>query len=83
MARQPQALHFVRIAEGFGEHSLCEMGGSALAARYSALSCDHIEHLSARGIAAMKASGTVAVLLPGAYYFLRDTHLPPIQALRP
>jgi imidazolonepropionase len=61
---------------------LSDMGGSALAARYSALSCDHIEHLSARGIAAMKASGTVAVLLPGAYYFLRDTHLPPIQALR-
>jgi imidazolonepropionase len=61
---------------------LSDMGGSALAARFSALSCDHIEHLSAQGIAAMKASGTVAVLLPGAYYFLRDTHLPPIQALR-
>ncbi|MDP3809971.1 MAG: imidazolonepropionase [Hydrogenophaga sp.] len=61
---------------------LSDMGGSALAARYNALSCDHIEHLSADGIAAMKASGTVAVLLPGAYYFLRDTHLPPIQALR-
>lgn len=61
---------------------LSDMGGSALAARYNALSCDHIEHLSADGIAAMKASDTVAVLLPGAYYFLRDTHLPPIQALR-
>lgn len=61
---------------------LSDMGGSALAARYGALSCDHIEHLSVDGIAAMKASGTVAVLLPGAYYFLRDTHLPPIQALR-
>lgn len=61
---------------------LSDMGGSALAARYSALSCDHIEHLSAEGITAMKASGTVAVLLPGAYYFLRDTHLPPIKALR-
>lgn len=61
---------------------LSDMGGSALAARCGALSCDHIEHLSADGIAAMKASGTVAVLLPGAYYFLRDTHLPPIQALR-
>jgi imidazolonepropionase len=58
------------------------MGGSALAARYSALSCDHIEHLSLEGIAAMKTAGTVAVLLPGAYYTLRDTHLPPIQALR-
>jgi imidazolonepropionase len=61
---------------------LSDMGGSALAARYGALSCDHIEHLSAEGIAAMKASGSVAVLLPGAYYFLRDTHRPPIQALR-
>ena len=61
---------------------LSDMGGSALAARYGALSCDHIEHLSHEGIAAMRAAGTVAVLLPGAYYFLRDTHLPPIQALR-
>ncbi|MBE0590747.1 MAG: imidazolonepropionase, partial [Hydrogenophaga sp.] len=61
---------------------LSDMGGATLAARYGALSCDHIEHLSAAGIAAMKSAGTVAVLLPGAYYFLRDTHLPPIQALR-
>ncbi|MGV8805419.1 MAG: imidazolonepropionase [Polaromonas sp.] len=61
---------------------LSDMGGSALAARYGALSCDHIEHLSQAGIAAMRASGTVAVLLPGAYYTLRDTHLPPIEALR-
>jgi imidazolonepropionase len=61
---------------------LSDMGGAALAARYGALSCDHIEHLSAEGIAAMKKSGTVAVLLPGAYYTLRDTQLPPIEALR-
>ncbi|GKT21171.1 imidazolonepropionase [Acidovorax sp. SUPP3334] len=61
---------------------LSDMGGAALAARYGALSCDHIEHLSADGIAAMKAAGTVAVLLPGAYYTLRDTHLPPIAQLR-
>ena len=61
---------------------LSDMGGSALAARYGALSCDHIEHLSQAGIDAMRASGTVAVLLPGAYYSLRDTHLPPIDALR-
>ncbi len=61
---------------------LSDMGGAALAARYGALSCDHIEHLSAEGIAAMQAAGTVAVLLPGAYYTLRDTQLPPIQALR-
>ena len=61
---------------------LSDMGGAALAARYGALSCDHIEHLSADGIEAMRAVGTVAVLLPGAYYTLRDTHLPPIAALR-
>ena len=61
---------------------LSDMGGSALAARFGALSCDHIEHLNPEGIAAMKAAGTVAVLLPGAYYTLRDTHLPPIEALR-
>lgn len=61
---------------------LSDMGGAELAARYGALSCDHIEHLSQAGIAAMKQSGTLAVLLPGAYYFLRDTQLPPIAALR-
>ena len=57
------------------------MGGAALAARYGALSCDHIEHLS-RWHRRHEAAGTVAVLLPGAYYTLRDTHLPPIRALR-
>ncbi len=61
---------------------ISDMGGSQLAARYGALSCDHIEHLSQAGIDAMKASGTVAVLLPGAYYTLRDTQVPPIAALR-
>jgi imidazolonepropionase len=61
---------------------LSDMGGAALAARYKALSCDHIEHLSADGIAAMRDAGTIAVLLPGAFYMLRDTHLPPIEALR-
>jgi imidazolonepropionase len=61
---------------------LSDMGGAALAARYGALSCDHIEHLSADGITAMRAAGTVAVLLPGAYYTLRDTQLPPVEQLR-
>jgi len=61
---------------------LSDMNGAALAARFHALSCDHIEHLSQAGIDAMRVAGTVAVLLPGAYYFLRDTHLPPVQALR-
>ncbi|GAB4087353.1 amidohydrolase family protein [Hydrogenophaga soli] len=61
---------------------LSNQEGAALAARFGALSCDHLEHLSPAGVAAMAAAGSVAVLLPGAYYTLRDTHLPPIQALR-
>lgn len=56
--------------------------GAALAAGFGALSADHLEHLDAAGIAAMKAAGTVAVLLPGAYYFTRETQLPPVDALR-
>ena len=56
--------------------------GAALAARYGALSADHLEHLDAAGVEDMKASGTVAVLLPGAYYFTRETQLPPVEALR-
>ncbi len=61
---------------------LSDQSGAALAARYGALSCDHLEYLSASGIAALRNAGTVAMLLPGAYYFLRDTRLPPVQALR-
>lgn len=61
---------------------LSDQGGAALAAEFGALSCDHLEHLRESGIRAMQAAGTVAVLLPGAYYFLRDTQLPPIDALR-
>ncbi|MFG6468815.1 imidazolonepropionase [Roseateles sp. BYS87W] len=61
---------------------LSDQGGAALAARYGALSCDHLEFLSADGVAALAAAGTVAVLLPGAYYALRETQLPPLQALR-
>ncbi len=61
---------------------LSDQGGAALAARYGALSCDHLEWLSDAGVDAMKKAGTVAVLLPGAFYFLRETRLPPIDALR-
>ncbi|MEQ1617676.1 MAG: imidazolonepropionase [Terricaulis sp.] len=56
--------------------------GAALAARYGALSADHLEHLDDAGIAAMAEAGTVAVLLPGAYYFTRETLRPPISKLR-
>lgn len=61
---------------------LSALGGAALAARYGALSADHLEHASDADVAAMAASGTVAVLLPGAYYFMRETRLPPVAALR-
>ncbi len=61
---------------------LSNQHGAALAARHGALSADHIEHLDDDGIAAMAAAGTVAVLLPGAFYFTRDTRVPPIAKLR-
>lgn len=61
---------------------LSDSGGAQLAARYGALSCDHLEWLSPEGAQAMAAAGTVAVLLPGAFYFLRETRLPPVALLR-
>ena len=61
---------------------LSNLGGAALAAKYQALSADHLEYLDDTGIAAMKAAGTVAVILPGAFYTLRETQMPPISALR-
>jgi imidazolonepropionase len=61
---------------------LSDSGGAQLAARYGALSCDHLEWLSAEGAQAMAAAGSVAVLLPGAFYFLRETKLPPVAMLR-
>ncbi len=61
---------------------LSNLHGAALAARHHALSADHLEHLDSAGVAAMAASGTVATLLPGAYYFCRETVLPPVAALR-
>ncbi len=61
---------------------LSNQQGAALAARHGALSADHLEHLDGEGIAAMAKAGTVATLLPGAYYFMRETKLPPVDALR-
>ncbi|MFB0948453.1 MAG: imidazolonepropionase, partial [Burkholderiaceae bacterium] len=61
---------------------LSDQGGAELVARYGGLSADHLEYLSEAGVAAMAQAGTVAVLLPGAFYFLRETQLPPIAALR-
>lgn len=61
---------------------LSNLGGAKLAARYNALSVDHIEYLDEAGVTAIAASGTVAVLLPGAFYYLREKQLPPVAALR-
>lgn len=69
----PVKLH----AEQLGNH-----GGAALAAEFGALSADHLEYLDRAGAAAMAAAGTVAVLLPGAFYFLRQTRPPPLDLLR-
>ncbi|MBS0508875.1 MAG: imidazolonepropionase, partial [Proteobacteria bacterium] len=77
-----QAAQKLGIPVKLHAEQLSDMGGSVLAARYGALSCDHIEHLAQAGVDAMRASGTVAVLLPGAFYTLRDTTVPPIALLR-
>ena len=61
---------------------LSNQNGAALAARYKALSADHLEHLDAAGAKAMAAAGTVAVLLPGAFYALQESRKPPVQMLR-
>lgn len=61
---------------------LSNLGGAAFAARHGAMSADHLEYLDAAGVNAMAEHGTVAVLLPGAFYTLRETQLPPVQLLR-
>ncbi|PHR60729.1 MAG: imidazolonepropionase [Robiginitomaculum sp.] len=61
---------------------LSDQGGAALAAQYAALSADHLEYVSEEGLRAMAASGTVAVILPGAFYFLKETKKPPIDLMR-
>lgn len=61
---------------------LSNLGGAKLAASYEALSADHLEYLDEAGVAAMARSGTVAVLLPGAFYTLRETQMPPVSLMR-
>ena len=61
---------------------LSNLGGAALAASYGALSADHIEYLDDQGVAAMAKAGTIAVLLPGAFYTLKETQKPPVASLR-
>lgn len=60
---------------------LSDSDGTALAAQLGALSCDHLEYLSIKGVRKMAAHGTVAVLLPGAFYYLRETRVPPVDSL--
>lgn len=61
---------------------LSNLGGAALVGKYRGLSADHIEYLDEQGVAALQQAGTVAVLLPGAFYFLRETQRPPVALLR-
>ena len=61
---------------------LSDTGGAALAARFAALSADHLEYAAEDGVRAMAGAGTVAVLLPGAFYYLRETQTPPVAAFR-
>ncbi len=77
-----EAAQALKLPVKLHAEQLSNQGGAELAASFGALSCDHIEYLSDAGIAAMKRAGTVAVLLPGAFYVLRESQQPPVQALR-
>jgi imidazolonepropionase len=72
----------LRLRVKLHAEQLSNSHGAALAAKFRALSTDHLEHIDEAGIMALADSGTTAVLLPGAYYFVRETHLPPIARLR-
>ncbi|TLU67134.1 imidazolonepropionase [Thalassotalea litorea] len=77
-----QAAKQHKIAIKVHAEQLSDLGGTALAAKYQALSSDHLEYLSEESIKAMQQADMAAVLLPGAFYFLRETKLPPIDRLR-
>jgi imidazolonepropionase len=81
-ARFFDAARALGLAVKLHADQLSSGGGTALAARYGALSADHLEHADDAGLAALAAAGTVAVVLPGAYYFLREAKAPPIARLR-
>jgi len=81
-ARVFQAAKTLGLPVKLHADQLSDLGGASLAAEFSALSADHLEHSDETGIAAMAKTGTVAVLLPGAFYFLRDTVRPPIELFR-
>ncbi|WP_026375262.1 imidazolonepropionase [Aestuariibacter salexigens] len=77
-----QAAHKLGLPIKAHVEQLSDLKGAKLASHYQALSVDHIEYLQPEDIPSIKQAGTVAVLLPGAFYFLRETQLPPIEALR-
>lgn len=80
--RMLQAAHRAGLPVKLHTGQLVAQGGGALAASYQALSADHVEYLSEDDVVAMAQSGTVAVLLPGAFYYLRETTRPPVELLR-
>ena len=77
-----------KAAKAFGlaiklhAEQLSDLDGASMAARYQALSADHLEYVSTSGVEAMAKNNTTAVLLPGAFYFLRETKVPPVDLLR-
>jgi len=77
-----QAAHARGLPVKLHAEQLSDQKGAAMAARFDALSADHLEYVDEDGIKAMAAAGTVAVLLPGAFYFLRETKRPPIDLFR-
>src|SRR5690606_2933755 len=82
IARVFEAARALGLPVKLHAEQLSNQGGAALAARFGALSADHLEYLDDQGVAAMADAGTVAVLLPGAFYYLRERQLPPVAALR-
>jgi imidazolonepropionase len=77
-----EAARALRLPVKLHAEQLSNLEGAALAAEFGGLSADHLEYVDEAGIVAMLKAGTVAVILPGAYYFLRDTHVPPIDLMR-
>ena len=81
-ARVFEAAKRLRLPVKLHADQLSNLGGARLAASYGALSADHLEYTDEDGVAAMAKAGTVAVLLPGAFYFIRETQKPPVELLR-
>lgn len=77
-----EAARALRLPVKLHAEQLSNQQGAQLAAEFGALSCDHLEYLDEAGVRALANAGSVAVLLPGAFYYLRETHRPPVQALR-